>query len=144
MLDRLDLAVARGCDGVEPDNVDGYTNDPGFPITATDQLAFNRNLVNAAHQRGLAIALKNSGDQAADLVAYFDFELNEECFDFEECDQLQPFIDAGKAVLNVEYPGSRSAAQTLAATVCPEANARSLRTLILPENLDDAWRVACF
>ena len=144
MLDRLDLAAARGCDGVEPDNVDGYTNDPGFDFTATDQLAFNRNLANAAHERGLSVALKNGGDQAADLVAYYDFELNEECHEFEECDQLAPFTNVGKPVLNVEYVGSRSVGEALAQTVCPQASAAGLRTLILPENLDDTFRVACF
>jgi len=30
ILRRLDLAVEKGCDGVEPDNVDGYLNDNGF------------------------------------------------------------------------------------------------------------------
>lgn len=144
MLDRLDLAVARGCDGVEPDNVDGYTNNPGFDFTATDQLAFNRNLANAAHARGLAVFLKNGGDQAAQLVAYYDGELNEECHQFEECEQLRPFTQAGKPVLNVEYVTSRQAGETLAQTVCPAANTVGLRTLILPENLDDAFRVSCF
>ena len=30
MTNRMDLALAKKCDGVEPDNVDGYTNNPGF------------------------------------------------------------------------------------------------------------------
>ena len=144
MLARLDLAVQRGCDGVEPDNVDGYTNNPGFDMTATDQLAFNRNLANAAHQRGLSIALKNSGDQATQLAAYYDVALNEECHEFEECDQLAPFTSSAKPVLNAEYASNLSAANTLAQTVCPAANASGLRTLILPLDLDDSFRVSCF
>lgn len=99
MLLRLDRAVANGCDGVEPDNVDGYTNDTGFDLTATDQLAFNRHLANEAHRRGLSVALKNAGDQAAELVDYFDFELNEQCHEFNECGQLQVFLDRDKPVL---------------------------------------------
>lgn len=59
---RLDLAVQRGCDGVDPDNVDGYRNKTGFPLAAQDQLAFNRWLAQEAHLRGLAIFLKNDGD----------------------------------------------------------------------------------
>lgn len=33
MQARMDLAVQKKCDGLEPDNVDGYKNDPGsiFP-----------------------------------------------------------------------------------------------------------------
>lgn len=38
---RLDKAVTRGCDGVEPDNVDGYTNHNGLGLTAADQLSYN-------------------------------------------------------------------------------------------------------
>ena len=50
---RLDLAVQKGCDGVEPDNMDGYDNDSGFDLTASDQLDFNRTIANEAHERGL-------------------------------------------------------------------------------------------
>ena len=144
MLARLDLAVSRSCDGVEPDNVDGYTNNSGFDFTATDQLAFNRRLANEAHTRGLSIALKNSGDQASNLVEYFDFDLNEECLEFNECDQWQPFLAAEKPVLNVEYAGSKAEASAMAQTVCPLANAEGLRTLIMPFDLDDEFRVSCF
>jgi hypothetical protein len=144
MVARIDLAKSRGCDGVEPDNVDGFINDSGFPLTSDDQLAFNRNLANAAHERGLAIALKNDGDQAAQLAEYFDLELNEECHYYEECDQLQPFVARSKPVLNTEYAAGLAAAQTLARMVCPAATAAGTRTLIMPENLDDEFRVACF
>lgn len=144
MLARLDLAVERGCDGVEPDNVDGVTNDTGFNLTARDQLAFNRNLANEAHRRGLTVALKNSGDQVHDLVAYVDLELNEECHQFQECGQLRPFATAGKPILNVEYARSRAEAERLAQAVCPTSSAADLRTLILPLDLDDSFRVSCF
>lgn len=41
MFARLDLAVAKGCVGVEPDNVDGYANNIGFPLSEQDLLDFN-------------------------------------------------------------------------------------------------------
>jgi hypothetical protein len=144
MVGRLDLARSRGCDGVEPDNVDGFINATGFALTSTDQLAFNRNLANAAHERGLTVALKNDGDQAAQLVAYYDLELNEECFYYDECDQLGPFLTAGKPVLNVEYANDAAAAGQMRGTVCSAATVRGLRTLILPWDLDDSFREACF
>ncbi|MCB9460698.1 MAG: endo alpha-1,4 polygalactosaminidase [Anaerolineaceae bacterium] len=103
MAARLDLAVAKGCDGVEPDNVDAYTNDSGFDLTAEDQLTYNRWLAEAAHERGLSIGLKNDGDQVEQLVDDFDWALVEECFEFGFCDQFLPFIEAGKAVFGVEY-----------------------------------------
>jgi len=79
MLDRLDLAVSRGCDGVEPDNVDGYANRNGVGLNATEQLEYNRFIADAAHERGLSVGLKNDVDQLEDLLPWFDWALNEEC-----------------------------------------------------------------
>ena len=57
MTARMDLAVQKECDGIEPDNIDGYTNNTGVPLTAEDQLTYNIWLANQAHQRGLSIGL---------------------------------------------------------------------------------------
>src|SRR4051794_39669821 len=48
MRARLDACRAKGFDGVEPDNVDGYANDSGFPLTGADQLRYDRFLARAA------------------------------------------------------------------------------------------------
>ena len=74
----FDTAAAKGCDGVEPDWLHNFQTHTGFPLTATDQRAYNRWLANAAHDRGLAIALKNDLDQIPELVEYFDFAVNEQ------------------------------------------------------------------
>ncbi len=103
MKNRLDLAVEKGCDGVEPDNVDGYTNDNGFALTYQDQLVYNKWLAEEAHKRGLTVGLKNDLEQIPELVDYFDFALNEQCFEYEECEALLPFIEQDKAVFGVEY-----------------------------------------
>ena len=44
MLQRLELAKRKGCDGVEPDNVDGHEddNDTGFGFGFNDQLVYNK------------------------------------------------------------------------------------------------------
>jgi hypothetical protein len=106
---RLDTCVAKGFDGVDPDNVDGYTNATGFPLTAADQLRFNRWLADEAHARGLAIALKNDGGQVAGLVPYFDAAVVEECVAFDECSLYSPFVAAGKPVFDIEYDRPPSA-----------------------------------
>ena len=103
---RMDQCAAKGFDAVEPDNVDGYANNTGFPLSAEDQLAFNRAVAGMAHERGLSVALKNDLGQIPDLVDYFDFAVNEECVLYDECGEYRPFTDAGKAVLHVEYEGS--------------------------------------
>lgn len=135
MQARLDLAVQKQCDGVEPDNVDGYTNNSGFTLTYQDQLTYNIWLANEAHARGLSIGLKNDLDQAADLVSYFDWALNEECFQYDECELLLPFVRACKAVFGVEYEGDP-------ADFCPKANAMNFDWLYKRWDLD-AWRQSC-
>ena len=135
MLGRLDLARAKGCDAVEPDNVDGYANDTGFNLRAADQLAYNRWLANAAHERGLAIALKNDLDQVRDLVDYFDFAINEECFSWNECELLTPCIQAGKAVFGAEYELSTG-------SFCSKAIALNMDFILKDWNLGAA-RTSC-
>ncbi len=144
MKARLDQARDKGCDGVEPDNVDGYTNETGFPLTAGDQLTYNRFLATEAHARGLAIGLKNDLDQIPLLVSAFDFAVNEQCHEFDECAKLAPFITADKPVFNAEYQ-ARYVADTDGArsALCTQAKKEHFQTLILPLELDDRFRYAC-
>lgn len=134
---RLDLAVVKRCDGVEPDNMDGFANDSGFPLTSSDQLDFNRFLAAEAHARRLSVGLKNDLDHVGELEPLFDWALDEECVVYDECEALMPFINAGKAVFHVEY-GEAS----LAASVCRETASHGFSTLIKRFELD-AWRIAC-
>lgn len=143
MRGRLDLAVSKGCDGVDPDNVDTFTQNSGFQLSESDQIAYNRWMANRAHERGLAVGLKNDLDQVDALVEYYDFQVNEQCHEYNECDVLQPFVDAGKPVFNVEYPGSEGDANAYAPELCPQALAADLRTVMSPLELDGTWRVAC-
>jgi len=105
---RLDLAVTKGCDGVEPDNVDEYQNKNGLGLTAADQLDFNKFIAQEAHNRGLSVGLKNDLDQVSSLVSFFDWALDEQCNQYSECSSLKPFVTANKAVFGVEYKGSAS------------------------------------
>ncbi|WP_428737553.1 endo alpha-1,4 polygalactosaminidase [Sulfurimonas sp.] len=141
---RLDLAVAKGCDGVDPDNVDGYTNNTGFALSAQDQLNYNMFLATEAHKRGLSIGLKNDLNQIENLEEYFDFSVNEQCHEYDECAMLSPFIDANKPVFNIEYDdkyvnNTNSARDTL----CTDAQSLGLQTLILPLDLDGSFRYSC-
>jgi len=108
MAARMDLAVSKGCDGIEPDNVDSYQANSGFPLTAADGLDYLKWFSNEAHARGLSIGLKNDLSQAKSLVSYFDWALNEQCYEYSECTDLNVFVTAGKAVFNTEYTGSAS------------------------------------
>jgi hypothetical protein len=103
MKKRMDLAKEKGCDGIEPDNINGYENDTGFPLTYEDQLDYNIFLATEAKKRGLLIALKNDLEQANDLVNYYDFLLAEEAIEYNEVDKFLPFINANKPIYDVEY-----------------------------------------
>lgn len=101
--DRMNLCKSKGFDAIEPDNIDGYTNSTGFPLTAAKQLAYNEFLASTAHGLGLSIGLKNDTDQTTQLQPYFDWALDEECNKYKECDTMAPFTAANKAVFNAEY-----------------------------------------
>ncbi|NLH48126.1 MAG: endo alpha-1,4 polygalactosaminidase [Myxococcales bacterium] len=118
MGERLDLAVEKECDGVEPDNVDGFANDNGLGLTAEAQLAYNRWLADEAHQRGLSVGLKNDLCQLENLRDWFDWALNEECVAYDECGLYDDWLAAGKAVFHVEYVDDWAAAPAKAAAVC--------------------------
>jgi hypothetical protein len=140
MARRLDLAAKRGCDGVEPDNVTAFDNDTGFDITADDQLEFNRFLAEAAHERGLLIGLKNDLGQIPELVDHFDFAVNEQCHEYDECDVYALFVEQGRPVLNAEY--AREFVDDPGA-VCTASDALGLQTIVLPLDLDDSFRISC-
>lgn len=132
---RLDLAKQKGCDGVDPDNVDGYVNESGFPLTSDDQLAYNIWIAEQAHTRDLAVGLKNDLEQITALATYFDWAINEQCFQYNECDLLLPFVQAGKPVFGIEYQGEPT-------SFCPQANAMNYD--FLKKNIElDEWRIAC-
>ena len=103
MRARFQMCKNKGFDGVEADNVDGYTNRTGFPLSGSDQLTYNKWLARTAHSLGLSIALKNDLDQARQLQPDFDYALDEQCFQYTECALLRPFVAAHKAVFEVEY-----------------------------------------
>lgn len=138
---RFDLCKAKGFDAIEPDNIDGYQNQTGFPLTATDQLTYNRWLAAQAHARGLGIALKNDSGQAAALEPAFDWSLDEDCYVQGWCAALAPFTSVGKAAVAVEYDDVLTAAQ-FAAGACSAAALGGYQT-ILKHRLLDAWRQSC-
>ncbi len=143
MINRIELAKEKGCDGVEPDNVDGFVNDTGFPLTYEDQFNFNRLLAIEAKKRGLIIGLKNDLLQVEDLVVYFDYAMNEECHEFNECDMLSPFVEADKPVFNVEYDEIFINDSNAFEQLCQDARERGFRTNVMPLELDGSFVKSC-
>jgi endo-alpha-1,4-polygalactosaminidase (GH114 family) len=110
---RTDRVAAAGFDGIEYDIVDTYAQGAryvGFRVDADTQLRYNMALADMAHEDGLSVALKNDGGQIQDLLPSFDYAINEQCFQYDECDgggyaapAWRAFIAAGKPVFQAEY-----------------------------------------
>ena len=138
MLARLDLCKAKGFDAVEPDNMEVYSNNTGFPLTYDDQLNYALWLADNAHKRVLAIGVKNAPDQVKDLVEYFDFAITEDAFYYNWAEDMLPFINAGKPVFNAEYtdlPGDFTA-------FCEKSKRLNFSTILKNRGLD-SWIQPC-
>ena len=103
MQKRIDKAAAKGCNGIEFDNVDGYSNNTGFALSYQNQIDYNKGLAQYAKSKNLKTALKNDVDQVADLEPYFDMAINEECNSYNECAPYDKFLSDNKPVFNIEY-----------------------------------------
>ena len=142
MTARTRMCARKGFDAVDFDNVDGYANHTGFPLTAAEQLRYDVFLANTAHRLGLSVALKNDLPQIPVLLKYFDFAVDEQCFQYRECLSsdnggfgLDEFTTAGKAVFEIEYRLTR--AQFCPAAIRDHFNALRKRLDLGP------WRRPC-
>ncbi len=135
---RLDNCKFKGFDAVEPDNIDGWQANTGFPLTRADEIRFIKWLAGEAHKRGLSIGLKNVPELVPAVIDHFDWALTEDCFDQGWCGDLTPFINAGKAVFAVEYTdtGIRFGA------FCTKAAQLNLSPLLKRRNLTP-WSQKC-
>ena len=76
-------------------------------------------------------------EQIPDLLADFDWAMNEECYTYNECGLLAPFVNAGKAVFAAHYKSTQQAA------FCAYANGAGFSGLVLPVALDGSSRFDC-
>ncbi|KAI5802948.1 glycoside hydrolase superfamily [Geopyxis carbonaria] len=143
MAARLDTAVTKGCDGVDPDNVDAYSNDNGLGLTQDDAAAYVRWLAEQGHKRGLAVGLKNGGEIVDRVLDAVQWEVNEQCVEQGECELYRPFIDAGKPVFGIEYPESApDVSSSQKSKICGDATRDGFSTLLKEMDLS-AWSSAC-
>ena len=145
---RLDMAKEKGCDGVEPDNVDGYSNENGLGLTKEGAIDYMKFLSKAAHDRNLAIGLKNAGGIIPDVIDHVQYSVNEQCHLYNECETFQAFIEQGKPVFHVEYPkgdednDNNTVASTEAEQICDDGSSHQFSTIL--KNMDlDTWIQPC-
>ncbi|CAN0161743.1 unnamed protein product [Scytosiphon promiscuus] len=124
MTARVEMAASMKCDAVEPDNMMVYSESgTGVDVTEAQQIEYNTWFADEVHANGMYVGLKNTVELAPILSPKFDYALNEECHEWNECEVYQDsFLGQGKPVFNVEY--------NLGKAVCDEANALGLDTIL--------------
>ncbi|KAJ1663017.1 hypothetical protein EV178_005382 [Coemansia sp. RSA 1646] len=148
MQKRLDLAKTKGCDGVDPDNVDGYDNDNGLGLTKNDAISYVNWLATEAHARGMSVGLKNAGDIIDSVIDNMQWSVNEQCAQYGECDTYAVFADKGKPVFHIEYPkgdstnNSNNVSASKLKSACVFNGSAKFSTLIKNMNLD-SWFQLC-
>jgi len=135
MKARVADCKAKGFDAMDYDNVDGYTNDTGFPLTASEQLRYDLALATLAHSFGMRAVLKNTLDLIPKLVRSFDAAVNEQCGEYSECAAYAPFVRAHKPVWVIEY--NISFAQACKAVTRYHVHVQRKHLSL------DAWRQPC-
>lgn len=145
MISRLDIAANKSCDGVDPDNVDGYDNENGLGLTQQNSIDYVNFLADAAHSRGMSIGLKNAGSIIPSVIGQMQWSVNEQCAQLNECSTYDAFINAGKPVFHIEYPKNATdddtpVSQSVAACNADDSNGFStiLKNLSL-----DTWIQTC-
>jgi hypothetical protein len=138
MSARLQLAASKGCDGVDPDNVDGYDNDNGLDLTSSDAIDYITFLAIGAHSLGMSLGLKNAGEIVNQTLPMMQWEVNEQCVEYNECQLFQPFIAAGKPVFHIEYPADEKSFTHAQLCGHGDASLDGFSTVLKNMDLDDA------
>ncbi|KAF2729082.1 hypothetical protein EJ04DRAFT_589900 [Polyplosphaeria fusca] len=111
MTKRVLYAKEKGCNAIDPDNVDGFapttTNGPhqdGYKFDASVYRDYVLWLADLAHKNGMAMGLKNAMDLLPGVGSQVDFAVNEQCHALNECGVYKSWQDQkGVAVYNIEY-----------------------------------------
>ena len=133
MTKRIQACRAKGFDGIDPDNTDGYGNATGFKLTTGDSLTYLNRLAAVAHSQGMTIGLKNTLELVPQLARTVDFAVNEECLAYGECGAYAPLQALKKPILHIEYEGAL-------ADICARSPKASMFTVLAPPDLDGPLR----
>lgn len=129
MRNRIRLAKRKGCDAIDPDNVDVATNDNGKNLTQADAIAFIKKIANESHRQRMAFGLKNAQDTLTQVMNITDFAVNEQCAQEEDgvqgCASYGNFTKLGRPVYHIEYTNYTTNPTTLELNLCSSSPALS-------------------
>ena len=147
MTARFEMCRHNHFDAVEPDNIDSSEN--GTANTRAEQLRYDEWVAGEVHRLGMSVAQKNFEDESSVLSHYFNFVVEEQCYEYADCLDLAPYYRAHRTVLEVEYQG-KGESNSWFAKVCtagvnrqPGADSLGLDSVYLSLNLDGSLRVPC-
>ncbi len=103
---RFDVCRAKGCDAIEPDNMDVFELgwDSGFALTERDGVDYAFFLAESAHARGMGIGQKNAAGITEQIIAEYQWVLTEDCFaDGNWCGEVMAYAEEDKPVFLCEY-----------------------------------------
>ncbi|KAG7664395.1 uncharacterized protein J8A68_002068 [[Candida] subhashii] len=144
---RIKLASEKGCDAIDPDNINGYENDTGFKLTKQDAVDYVKFLSGVANKYGLSMGLKNGGEIAKSVINEVEFCIQEQCGQYSECEMYQIFIKNSKPVFHVEYPKgdkntNKNVSEKTYKKYCGFKDTKGFSTIL--KNLDlDEWIQIC-
>ncbi|KAK8002624.1 hypothetical protein PG989_002343 [Apiospora arundinis] len=127
MKKRIDAGIAGGCDGFDPDNIDGYLSPDRVQrntsdhrsLTQTDYYNYMKALADHAHAAGKLLGQKNAAellklddgtDRGLLKDGLVDFAVTESCAvpgsgnGNAWCNSVKSFVQGGKPVFQIEYP----------------------------------------
>jgi uncharacterized protein (TIGR01370 family) len=138
---RFDMIKAKGFDGIEPDNLDGYNEDNGFSLTLEDTKIFCEWIISEAHNRGLSIGQKNTEELVPLMYNKFDWALTEDIFDANIENNYRLYISAGKPVFSAEYTDAMSV-NDFNSMVCNKAKQLKYFAFLKHRDLTQ-WKYEC-
>lgn len=113
MQRRIKFAGQQGCDAIDPDNMDGYSNERGGGfmnrLTQRDAITYTKRLAREAQKYGMATGLKNAEEIISRVREDVQFAVNEECaMDDGGCKSYRKLLNQDrnakpKPVFHIEY-----------------------------------------
>ncbi|PNY25782.1 Uncharacterized protein TCAP_04282 [Tolypocladium capitatum] len=136
MKERVRHAASKGCDAIDPDNMDGYNNTNGLGLKQSDSVSFIQFLRVEADRYNMSLGLKNAGEIVQDVLNITDFCVNESCSLKPECPLFAPYIQQGKPVFRIEYPANvPNINPAEAKKMCESPGSQGFSTLLKPLQL---------
>ncbi|KAJ4294294.1 hypothetical protein N0V90_007984 [Kalmusia sp. IMI 367209] len=115
---RIKRAADAGCYAIDPDNIDGFSNDKngnphqdGYTYDNQVYIDYIKWLSDTAKKYNLVTGLKNGLEISEQVLDWVEFAVNEQCHETDpkdpestwDCPEYRPFTVAQKAVFNIEY-----------------------------------------